>query len=135
MKKASQWIGAVIGLAILFPVSAVAAPSHWTSVRKDASGEWFINKSSIARDGSRRTFWSYIAFSKPSKFNGQKVYSQGDYISVDCATQKYGVQYKRYMDQNNQLVKEINYGTSSILVPARSKGEMAGVKFVCSQKG
>jgi hypothetical protein len=134
MQKASQWMGVIVGLAVLIPTQAIASSSTWVRVVKDTDSELFIDQASIKQEGQYRTFWSYIAFSQPKPVDGKKVYGQGDYLTVDCKTKQYQVRYKRFMDQNNKLIKEFNFGSSSSLTRTRSKNEMAGIKFACAQR-
>ena len=119
---------------VLLAAQAIAA-EQWVKVLTNPQGVWFVDKSSIAKADKNRTFWSYIVYDKPIRHNKLAIYSEGSYVTVNCQSHRYSLRYKRLMDKDNQLVREIDLGRQGVQsgLPQKGSGEAASIDLACAQ--
>lgn len=127
---------ATLNLGMASVAEAAPRPKGWVKVLTDERERiWYVDSGSIQRKGNIRYFWSYILGGDPFPVEGKLAYSTAFYLSVDCQQKRYRMRFARAFDENNQVVKEYNYGDDRPLgSTSAGTGEDASLKYVCSRR-
>jgi hypothetical protein len=111
----------------------VMAAEQWVKVLTNSEGVWYVDKGSISPQGKNIAFWAYVVHDAPTRIGKLTIRSEGDYVVTDCRSHQYQLIYKRLMDENNQLVREIEGSNHSFGSAKKGSGEGASINFVCKQ--
>jgi len=118
--------------------SANAAPakSGWVAVVTDGRNKtWYVDRGTVQGRGRFRYFWSYVVGGNPYSDSGKLAYSTAFYLSVDCQLKRFRLRFAKSLDQNNNVIKEYDFGEARPLSSARAgSGEDATLRYVCSQR-
>ncbi|HEY9649063.1 MAG TPA: surface-adhesin E family protein [Coleofasciculaceae cyanobacterium] len=130
-----RWI---LPLAIT-SVALLSSPAlaDWVRVKTDLDNDIYsVDVDSIEGRGRLRYFWSNVVFGQPRNTEtGQVAHSAVFYLSVDCQNKLYSLRFERVLDENNQSIRDFDYGEYPPQAsPASGSSEEASLNFVCSRR-
>lgn len=129
---------AIAGTLIAAPVALAA--EAWVEVSIDASGDRIlVDRSSIQQTGSEVQYWEYQDKRNSVQpvtdvTSSQPVYGMMIYRKVDCAAGSSQVQRLVLFNQNQQVIRRINYTDNGFSQSMVSSSTEAAIRYVCSQQ-
>lgn len=126
---ASTWIAT--------PTATLAA--DWLKVTENSvRDQFFVDKTSILRQGDTVRYWEYREFQQPNNAFLEEAVPQPVYgvvmnWSVDCVSKAQRLRQLTAYNQKRQVIRKFSYGDTGSLAQPRS-GSSAGlvVDFVCA---
>lgn len=125
----------------VFAVMPIASAAEWTRLSENAVGDkFFIDASSIQRNGPFVWFWEYREFPQPNNALldvavNQPVHGAVMRWSIDCSNKSQRLRKVNAYTTNRQLIQKFDYGDKGTLMQARPGSSAAVVaSFVCSQQ-
>lgn len=130
---------AIAGAFLAHTPSVLAA--DWTKVAENpVSDKFFVDASSIQRNGSSVWYWEYREFPQPNnafvdtKVN-QPVYGAVIRWSVDCTSKTQRLRKLNAYTKNRQLIQKFEYGdTGALMQPKPGSSAYTVVEYVCTPK-
>ncbi|MGB3205471.1 MAG: surface-adhesin E family protein [Crinalium sp.] len=128
----------------LFPItefslnsSAIAAKPKWVRVSTNENNDvFYVDKSSIKRNGEFRYFWGKVVFAKPYKLvtNNKLAYSHISYKSIDCLTQVYRIRSVTALDRKGKVIgRQIDGEQGDINIALSDTSFSKVADFVCDK--
>jgi hypothetical protein len=127
---------AIAGLVFAYMPAGMAA--QWTKVAENAvKDRFFVDKSSIQRNGGIVWYWEYREFPEPNnalldeKVN-QPLHGAVIRWSVDCANKAQRLRKLNAYTKNRQLIQKFDYGDDGVLLqPKLGSSTYTVMDFVC----
>lgn len=135
-KTVATATGLLTTVAIATLLASSATASSWVRVKTNKNNDVFsVDVASIEGQGRFRYFWSDVIFGRPVAESGRMAYRAVYYLRTDCQNKLYQLRFTQFLDQNNQTIKEYNYGDDfQLTAPRPGSSEEASLKFVCSRR-
>lgn len=126
----------IAGLMLAYTPAVIAA--EWTKVAENAvKDKFFVDKSSIQRNGSTVWYWEYREFPEANNALLEEKVNQplhGAVIrwSVDCASKAQRLRKINAYTKNRQLIQKFDYGNDGVLLqPRLGSSAHTVMDFVC----
>lgn len=129
----------VIASALIYGPVALAAEA-WVEVSVDASGDRIlVDRNSIQQTGSEVQYWEYqdkrnSVQPVTDATSEQPVYGMMIYRKVDCTVGSSQIQRLVLFNQNQQVIRRINYTDNGPSQSMVSSSTEAAIRYVCSQQ-
>ncbi len=107
---------------VVLAVAPIASAAEWTKITQNAVNDrFFIDTSSIQRNGSIVWYWEYREFSQPNNALldvnvDQPVLGAVMRWSADCSSKSQRLRKLNAYTKNRQLIQKFDYGDSGLLL-------------------
>jgi hypothetical protein len=135
------FVSAPIGYAPLVYTPMALAAESWVEVLVNPAGDRIlVDQNSIQRKDNEVRYWEYRDRRQAQnrgaeQADNQPVYGMMIYRSVDCASGTNRMQRLVLFNQNQQVIRRVNYeSTGGLSQPSQSSDTEAVVKYVCEGK-
>lgn len=127
------------GAVVAYAPAVFAA--EWTRLSQNSVGDkFFIDASSIQRNGAFVWYWEYREFPQPNNAIldvavNQPVHGAVMRWSIDCTNKSQRLRKVNAYTTNRQLIQKFDYGDTGMLMQAKPGSSAAVVaEYVCSQQ-
>lgn len=115
------WVASVV-----LAIAPVANAAQWTKITQNAvNDQFFIDTSSIQRDGSIVWYWEYREFPQPNNALldvsvNQPLLGAVMRWSADCTTKSQRLRKLNAYTKNRQLIQKFDYGENGMLMQPKA---------------
>lgn len=124
-----------------FAYAPMASAANWTKVAENSvNDKFFIDTSSIQRNGTIVWYWEYREFPQPNNAFVEATVNQpvqGAVIrwSVDCTNKAQRLRKLNVYTKNRQLIQKFEYGDTGALTQSKpGSSAYAVANYACMQK-
>jgi hypothetical protein len=126
---------------VVFSVMPAGTAAEWTKITENAvKDRFFVDTSSIQRNGSIVWYWEYREFSEANNALldvnvKEPLYGAVMRWSVDCTSKSQRLRKLNAYTKNRQLIQKFEYGNNGVfLKPKTGSSTFHVMSYVCAQE-